>query len=67
MLDIIAEIKAEAERDILVAKAKIEVAESIERKFLERESNEAEASLDVEPTVETETDAEVEESEFGNI
>lgn len=67
MLDIIAEIKAEAERDLLLAKAKIEVAESIERKFLERQSDEAQATFDIEPVEENDTEVDGEQSEFNNI
>lgn len=62
MLDIIAEIKAEAEQELLLAKAKLEVAESIERKYLERQSVEDETA-DFEETVEGEESV----SELGNI
>lgn len=67
MLDIIAEVKAEAERELLLAKAKIEVAESIEKKFLDRQSDDAQATFDIEPTEEGDTEVEGEPSEFGNI
>jgi hypothetical protein len=67
MLDIIAEIKAEAERELVLAKAKIEVAESIERKYLEKQSNEAQATFDIEPNEEGDTEDEGEPSEFGGI
>lgn len=62
MLDIIAEIKAEAEQELLLAKAKLEVAESIERKYLERQSVEDETA-DFEETVEGEESV----SELGDI
>ena len=38
MLDIIAEVKAEAERELMLAKAKLEVVDSIERKYSERQT-----------------------------
>jgi hypothetical protein len=66
MLDIIAEVKAEAERELLLAKAKIEVAESIERKFLERQSDEAQTTFDIAPNDELEVEPDG-ESELGNI
>lgn len=38
MLDIIAEVKAEAERELLLARAKLDVVDSIERKYSERQT-----------------------------
>jgi hypothetical protein len=66
MLDIIAEVKAEAERELLLAKAKIEVAESIETKFLERQSDESQKTFDIAPNDELEVEPDG-ESELGNI
>ena len=66
MLDIIAEIKAEAERELLLAQAKLEVATSIEKRFLVKAEQEVAAD---EPCENPETPSYVEEpvSEFAQI
>lgn len=61
MISIIRSVREEAERELLLAQAKIEVAESIERKYLEKQSNEAQDTSDIEPTEEGD------QAEFGNI
>ena len=61
MISIIRSVREEAERELLLAQAKIEVAESIERKYLEKQSNEAQDTSDIEPTEDGD------QAEFGNI
>lgn len=61
MISIIRSVREEAERELLLAQAKIEVAESIERKYLDKQSNEAQDTSDIEPTEEGD------QAEFGNI
>jgi hypothetical protein len=61
MISIIRSVIEEAEREILLAQAKIEVAESIKRKYLDKQSNEAQDTSDIEPTEEGD------QAEFGNI
>lgn len=61
MISIIRSVREEAERELLLAQAKIEVAESIERKYLEKQSNEAQDTSDIEHTEEGD------QAEFGNI
>jgi hypothetical protein len=61
MISIIRSVIEEAERELLLARAKIEVAESIKRKYLEKQSNEAQDTSDIEPTEEGD------QAEFGNI
>lgn len=67
MLDIINEVRAEAQREIVLAKAKIEVADAIEAKFLSKQSEcEATKCEETQDFGETE-DVAVETETFCNI
>jgi hypothetical protein len=53
MLEIIAQVKAEAERELILAQAKIEVVNSIEQRFRESEVKQIEIEEVSEPCDET--------------